>query len=1398
MYNPVSTYRIQFNNDFNFADLSHTIDFIHKMGYRTIYASPIFTAKKGSNHGYDITNPFKINPELGNDEDLENLSRALKKVNMGWVQDIVPNHMAYSVENPWVFDVLEKGKASAFYSFFDRVENHPLFGVNSKLMLPFFGKPIHQIIGDGELKLTFDDGRFYINYFDSKYPVSAEAYSYIFGLSNNTNIPECIRVFIDASSILEDWESAVIKLNTEFNSSEDVKELILKCTAKINSNKSELKQLVKHLSYSPVYWKETEELINYRRFFTINGLICLNIHKPNVYETYHKKIFSFIKSGLIQGLRIDHIDGLFDPEKYLERLRSSIGKETYLCIEKILEADETLPSKWEVEGTTGYDFLAAVNKLLANSNSGNLLSEYYQTWSFNKETYHKLSLEKKEFILKYRMSGELINLTHECMQITAIKKLGLKADDIKEAIAIFLVFFPQYRLYQSPSDFSQDDINLLKNLLSDAKANSKNSQAVDVLSKILEQFLYAKQANEKDKIDLNKFFLRCMQFTGPLMAKGVEDTLSYSYNVFIAHNDVGDASNEIGYGVNAFHQKMANRQLNSPLTMNCTSTHDTKRGEDARARLNVLSDIPIDWVKASTHWRNINEKFKTERNGAFIPTSNDEYFIYQTLVGHLPMDGVLNNSFKERLNQFIIKALREAKENTSWSNSDENYEFETINFIGKILSSRHSFLKHYLGFMKKIVPYGIINSISQVVIKNMAPGVPDTFQGCEGWNLSFVDPDNRREVDYKQLSKQLEGIIQGYEHDPLKFSKELWKNNRNSEIKQFFTWLTLNQRSCNPDLFLKGRYIPVKVKGRYKKHVISFIRQYKNDWILILLPLNTAELPNIEDWKNTRLCLPDFSPFQWENLVTKEEVKNSDNIKISTLFKTLPFALLKNTAKTPERRAGVLMHVSSLPGKYGIGDLGKEARNFIDLLNRTGQQYWQLLPLNITSKYSSHSPYSSYSAFAGNILFIDPEWLINQGLIDASCKSNFNWKAKNKTDFSFAEKSKNYFIEEAFVSFIKLKDSELYTRFETFKDAQKYWLHDFALFMGLKKKFKDEVWCNWPKDFRDRDKETLQLFEKEHEADLNKIKFAQFVFNEQWQSLKAYSADRNVQIVGDVPIYVSYDSADVWANSHIFKLTPDKKMEHVAGVPPDYFNANGQLWGMPVFNWQVMENKRFKWWINRLHRNLEWFDLLRLDHFRGFSAFWEVSAKDDTAINGKWVEGPGSSFFDVVKEEFPNMPFIAEDLGQIDQPVYDLRDKYQLPGMKVVQFGFEENMAFTTHAPNNHTYNSIVYTGTHDNNTMRGWFNTELDKATRKRFKDYTGLKLKANVCHLQMIRIAYASTAKLVIIPLQDWLGLDGKSRMNFPSTTDGNWQWMLTSNLNNKVPENEMKRLVKLYGRY
>ncbi|HEY0769577.1 MAG TPA: 4-alpha-glucanotransferase, partial [Sphingobacteriaceae bacterium] len=514
-----------------------------------------------------------------------------------------------------------------------------------------------------------------------------------------------------------------------------------------------------------------------------------------------------------------------------------------------------------------------------------------------------------------------------------------------------------------------------------------------------------------------------------------------------------------------------------------------------------------------------------------------------------------------------------------------------------------------------------------------------------------VDPDNRRPVNYELRQSWLEDLEKT---DPLKndeLIRDLWQNRYDGRIKLWLVHTLLKERKLNPQIFEKGDYIPLVVKGQYKENVLAFARRFEETWYVVAIPLHLAQECKSQeseittfDWKDTCVVLPSDAPAEWRHLLLNIGGEYQNKITLNTIFKNIPLAVLKLKQLNGKRSAGILMHITSLPSNFGIGDFGPEARAFAGFLNRSCQSYWQLLPLSPTETGSGHSPYSSYSSMAGNTLLLSPEMLVEEGLLNPEELKNYQVAPTNKVDYKGAEEIKNQFFKTAWSNFRKGNFAGLVRDFEDFCKKESYWLHDFALYVVLKKSNHGEAWYNWKEEFKLRDPVTIKEFVKENSEALNKEKWLQYLFFKQWKELKIYCNNLNIRLFGDLPFYVSYDSADVWSQPEIFSLDKNGRMDGVAGVPPDYFNEDGQLWGMPVFRWDKLKEQNYSWWLQRIKKNLELYDLLRLDHFRAFSAYWEVPASEETAKNGKWIPGPGADFFTAAQNQFGNLPFVAEDL----------------------------------------------------------------------------------------------------------------------------------------------------------
>ncbi len=955
-----------------------------------------------------------------------------------------------------------------------------------------------------------------------------------------------------------------------------------------------------------------------------------------------------------------------------------------------------------------------------------------------------------------------------------------------------------YRYYGNALPLQQDEAENVRAIFRRIKeSRSDLSAAVD----LLENVLLTKPNHEGSKYISNalRFYQRCMQFTGPLMAKGVEDTLMYTYNRFIGHNEVGDSPEAFGHSISTFHQMMKDRQQQWPLAINGTSTHDTKRGEDVRARLNVLTDVADEWLTLVDDWRQINNDLKTDN----APDDNDEYFIYQTLVGAHPMPTQDDDDINNRMGEYLEKALREAKVNSNWTEPNVSYEEGAKNFASNLLKDDGKFSESFKTFHQKIADFGIVNSLSQTVLKFMCPGVPDVYQGTEMWDLSLVDPDNRRPVDYKQRLEYLEEIDKWHIDELTTKAEELWEQRYTGKIKLWLVNNLFKQRKNHLDLFDKGDYIPLEVQGAYKDHVFAFARKHQLHWIVVAVPLHPAQICNEQqvditniNWKDTSIILPANAPQGYKDLLLLKDGEPAPKLDVQKLFKPLPIAIL-HLQNEHERSAGVLLHITSLPSSFGIGDLGAEAYKFADFLQRSNQKFWQLLPLNPTEQGQGYSPYSSLSSKAGNPLLISPALLADAKLLFGDTLSTYHLPSDSQANFSEAKKIKNELFEQAWQTFQLPQFATMQQQFKEFIQTEAIWLHDYALFVVLKEQHGGKAWFQWPDKYKLRDAIALEQLAVDCKEAIEKTKWLQFIFTQQWKALRNYCNAKGIQLFGDMPFYISYDSADVWSDIEIFEIDSDGKMMGVAGVPPDAFSDDGQLWGMPVFKWDVLKQRNYDWWIQRFKKNMEVFDLVRLDHFRAFADYWEVPSSSNTAKIGSWKPGPGIDIFEVAQRKLGSLPFIAEDLGDINDAVYKVRDTFNLPGMKVLQFTFGDDTDESVHSPHNYNENSIVYTGTHDNNTTIGWFKT-LSASDKSRVEKYIGKTITEENVHIELAKLAYASVSKIAIIPMQDLLGLDEHSRMNTPSLTKNNWGWRLLPNQINEETENTLKSWTETFDRH
>lgn len=893
MATPSSTYRIQLNQSFTFHQLDGILDYLDELGVSAVYAAPILKADPGSTHGYDVIDPHVINPEIGSLDDLKKLTARLKEKDMIWVQDIVPNHMAFSQHNQRLVDVLERGIDSPYYNYFDIDWDHHLPELKGKLMLPILGKELEECIHGDEIKIELNKDGLFVNYFDSNYPVSIQSYKnlqQIIAKDGNKETEERILKFMETSQSIKHLSEWLVFKNNWFRESESksqVQSALASSINILNADHELLKEFLNGQNYALSYWKNTEKFINYRRFFTVNSLICLRMESDEVFKEYHGFIHSLYAAGIIQGLRIDHIDGISDPSQYIRHLRKLFGKECYIIAEKILEAKEEMPEHWPLEGTSGYEFLSIINQLFTDRKGAKELVNFYQTLLPEIPDYDTLVNQNKKLILEEHMAGELDNM------VNYFFKLDLQQDHtyerIKGALALIMLALPVYRIYPDKLPLQGTNQKLiLETFETVRRGNHHYEDEVHYLS----QLFLGEQAHSDRSKSIVLFLKRMMQFTGPLTAKGVEDTTFYIYNPLISHEEVGAAPSTLSISIQTFHKRMIKRQQDTPLSLNATATHDTKRGEDARIRLNILSEIPHEWIAHVTHWFKINKSFRTIIDGEESPSVNDEYFIYQAMVGGFPEDFIASDNWIERLQEYIIKVVREAKVISSWSTPHETYESACVDFIKRICGRETPFMKDFTPFIKKITDDAWVYSVAQALIKITAPGIPDIYQGCELYDLSFVDPDNRRAVDYEQRRHLLNELKRKEQEGAETLFPWIVENAPIGVGKLFITYKLLQFRKAHSDLFAFGEYIPLSVNNT----VLGFVRHLNNEWLMVVIPFETVikNRASKSDLDDIFISLPENFPEVWENILTAETLTAKTSFSVGTLLNLFPVAVLKS------------------------------------------------------------------------------------------------------------------------------------------------------------------------------------------------------------------------------------------------------------------------------------------------------------------------------------------------------------------------------------------------------------------------------------------------------------------------------------------------------------------------
>ncbi|MCK1968118.1 malto-oligosyltrehalose synthase [Franconibacter sp. IITDAS19] len=830
---PTSTYRIQFRNGMTFDRAAALVPYIKRLGISHLYASPIFTATAGSTHGYDVTDANEIDPAIGGREGFDRMVNALKAAGLGLILDIVPNHMAASLENPWWRDVIENGQQSRYARYFD-------IDWTRRLTLPFLGDTFEAVLENGEISIKPDPqtGKPAFAYYESYYPLTPTS-----------------------------WQGR--------------EETVLKMT-----DKAQLAALHNQQPYRLMSWRDAPRELSYRRFFEITGLAGVRVEDKAVFDDSHRLILELVRSGAVDGLRVDHVDGLADPKGYLELLRQEAGPDCYITVEKILGEGEQIPSDWPVSGTTGYEFIAALSDVLVDGDKlGDLRKAYEEV--VGKPVNMKAELRDAKLLMADRnFEGEFTTLLKLALAIGQTESVPLEEQAVRAALRELLVAFPVYRTYGTVNGLPAEGHALLQKVVNKVKAseNAPQPAALDFITRIFKGEVAEAAVNSAAT-----FRTRFQQLTGPLMAKSVEDTLFFRQNMELALNEVGAEPLPRTFSVERFHREMTARLTHQPDALSGTSTHDTKRGEDARARLYTLTEAPERWADCVARWRQMNQTKVVFLNDGTAPKGVDTWMLYQALAGVWPAtlapgDEAGLKALEERFLQFVEKALREAKLRTDWVDSNDAYENVVLDYARHLLSpANQDFLQDFARSLQPFINAGLVNSLTQTMIKLTAPGVPDIYQGSEGLNFSLVDPDNRREPDFAALTHWLDE-----EASASWLSEEAWLS---GELKQHVIARALRLRQQKPALFRRGDYLPLSATGNRAENVIAFARARESDALIVIAPrlvLGVLEgrlaAPHAELWADTEIALPaTLANRRYHDILSGKEVVVTDRIDVQTL-----------------------------------------------------------------------------------------------------------------------------------------------------------------------------------------------------------------------------------------------------------------------------------------------------------------------------------------------------------------------------------------------------------------------------------------------------------------------------------------------------------------------------------
>ena len=918
---PLATYRVQFTADFGFDRTAGIAGYMARLGASHLYASPYLRARPGSTHGYDIIDHNTVNAELGDEVGFQRMVEALRAARLGQILDFVPNHMGVGgADNRWWLDVLEWGPDSPFAGYFDIDWEPERRYLQGKVLVPLLGDQYGAVLQSGALELRFDAGAgsFAVwAYGTHKLPICPRDYGTILGTAH----PELERLG-DAFSHLgyhhphEIRRAQALKeeLATLVAERPDVAQAVERALGRFRGEAEEpetwrrLDALIAGQHWRAAYFKVAADDINYRRFFNINELAGLRMEEPELFDLAHRFVLRMVADGTLDGLRIDHVDGLFDPTGYCARLREAAARPFYLVVEKILARHERLREDWAIEGTTGYEFANLVGGLFVDPKGEEAFTRLYAGFTGRDEPFEEVVRTAKIRIMESEMASELHVLAREAARIarsnprTADFTVNILHQGLKEIVARF----PVYRTYVNGGPLSEEDRRNIDWAVAQARRteNAPDASVFDFLYALLTTDLVAEPGSGYSRQQVVRLAMKLQQYSGPVMAKGLEDTAFYRYNRLVALNEVGGHPEHFGVSLAAFHRANAERASRWPHAMLGTSTHDTKRGEDTRARLYALSEMPEEWERQVQAWSRILRARRGDVEGSAPPDRNDEYLLYQLLVGAWPaeltgvaadqLDAEAVAAFAQRIEGAMIKSMREAKVHSTWAAPNETYEGAVVGFLHDALDAnrRNAFLDAFLPFQAAVARLGVVNSLAQALLKLTCPGVPDVYQGCEVWNFSLVDPDNRRPLDYDALPALLDRVEAELEREggAIAGLLDTWQD---GAVKMALTWRALQLRRRLPELFTHGGYQPLEAGGARAEHVCAFARTLGGQAVLVAVPRLVGGLGERPDWGDTALALPEgLAGTGWRNVLTGAALDATARLPASALFDGFPVALL--------------------------------------------------------------------------------------------------------------------------------------------------------------------------------------------------------------------------------------------------------------------------------------------------------------------------------------------------------------------------------------------------------------------------------------------------------------------------------------------------------------------------